>query len=187
MVAPACGIFALSNTLSLVTAISGILSLVLLFPFLVYALYRRFLPVRWSLALILLFVAIPIGTLFGTSFVQYEQWASRGFADPAAYILFVAGVLPIIGGRALERRDFWPAFFGALLLALGILTKPIVAPAAAILLGVPAWRRFICGNGHVSQVCASGSFLRFPWRSIIGSMDTCSCSSAPMLNIPPCW
>ena len=113
----------------------GYLSLVLLFPFLVYALYRRFLPVRWSLALILLFVAIPIGTLFGTSFVQYELWASRGFADPAAYILFVAGVLPIIGGRALERREFWPAFFGALLLALGIFMKPIVAPAAAILLG----------------------------------------------------
>ena len=37
----------------------GYLSLVLLFPFLVYALFRRFLPVRWSLALILLFVVDP--------------------------------------------------------------------------------------------------------------------------------
>jgi hypothetical protein len=127
----------------------GYLSLILLFPFLVYSLFRRFLPDNWSLALILLFIAVPLGTLFGTSLVQYEQWASRGFADPAAYILFVAGVLPIIGGRSLERRDFWPAFFGALLLALGILMKPIVAPAAAILLGGAAvaalylrqWRR----------------------------------------------
>ena len=30
-------------------------------------------------------------SLFGTSFVQYVKWASKGFADPAAYILFFAG------------------------------------------------------------------------------------------------
>ena len=113
----------------------GYLSLVLLFPFLAYALFRRFLPERWSLALILLFIAIPVGTLFGTSFVQYEQWASRGFADPAAYILFVAGLVLIVSIRPDEHRNICRAFFGALLLALGIFMKPIVAPAAAVLLG----------------------------------------------------
>ena len=113
----------------------GYLSLVLLFPFLVYALFRRFLPERWSLTLILFFVAIPVGTLFGTSFVQYEQWAARGFADPASYILFVAGTVLIVPAQSDERRKFCRAFFGALLLALGIFMKPIVAPAAAVLLG----------------------------------------------------
>jgi hypothetical protein len=113
----------------------GYLSLVLLFPFLAWSLFRRFLPERWSLALIFVFVAIPIGTLFGTSFVQYEQWASRGFADPAAYILFVAGVVLIVPSRSDVDRYFCRAFFGALLLALGIFMKPIVAPAAAVLLG----------------------------------------------------
>jgi hypothetical protein len=93
------------------------------------------LPERWSLALIFIFVAIPAGTLFGTSFVQYEQWASRGFADPAAYILFVAGLVLIVSARPDERRNICRAFFGALLLALGIFMKPIVAPAAAVLLG----------------------------------------------------
>jgi hypothetical protein len=111
----------------------GYLTIVLLLPFLVYRLFRRFLSEQWSLATILIFVAIPVGTLFGTSFVQYEQWASRGFADPAAYIFFIAGIMPIVGGIG-ERRTFWPAFFGALLLALGIFMKPIVAPAAAVLL-----------------------------------------------------
>jgi hypothetical protein len=111
------------------------LSLVLLFPFLAYALFRRFLPDRWSLTLIFIFVAIPVGTLFGTSFVQYEQWASRGFADPAAYILFVAGLVLIVPSRSGVNRYFRRAFFGALLVALGIFMKPIVAPAAAILLG----------------------------------------------------
>jgi hypothetical protein len=111
----------------------GYLSLVLLFPFFVYRLFRRFLPNDWSLALIVMFIAVPVGTVFGTSFMQYAQLAARGFADPAAYILFVAGILPIIG-RPGEHRTFFSAFFGALLLALAIWMKPIVAPAAAVLL-----------------------------------------------------
>jgi len=112
----------------------GYLSLVLLFPFLVYKLFRRFLPGDWSLALAFIFTAIPVGAFFGTSFVNYAQLASRGFADPAAYILFVAGMLPIIG-QPQENRNFLSGFFGALLLALAIWMKPIVAPAAAVLLG----------------------------------------------------
>lgn len=114
----------------------GYLTLVLLFPFFVVGLFRRFLPRDWSLALIIVFIAVPAGILFGTSFVQYAQWAARGFADPAAYILFTAGILPVVGATAAGPGErFWPAFFGALLLALGIFMKPIVAPAAAVLLG----------------------------------------------------
>jgi hypothetical protein len=113
----------------------GYLSLVLAFPFVVYGLFRRFLSQAWALALILVFVAIPVGILFGTSYVQYEELASRGFADPAAYILFIAGLLPIIGRPEPGGRRFAPAFFGALLVALGICMKPIIAPAAAVLLG----------------------------------------------------
>lgn len=128
----------------------GYLSLVLLFPFLVYRLFRRFLPGDWSLALIFVFIAIPIGAIFGTSFVHYAQLAARGFADPAAYILFLAGMLPIIGQPG-EDRNFFSAFIGALVLALAIWMKPIVAPAAAVLLsgaGVAAlyfwqWPRLI--------------------------------------------
>jgi len=112
----------------------GYLSLVLLLPFFVHKLFRRFLPADWSLALAFIFIAIPVGVLFGTSFAQYAQLAARGFADPAAYILFVAGMVPVIG-RPGERRNFAPAFFGALLLALAIWMRPIVTPAAAVLLG----------------------------------------------------
>src|ERR1035441_3594248 len=73
--------------------------------------------------------------LFGTSFANYVKWAGRGFADPAAYILFIAGLLPIVGAKPLElNAKFMPALFGALLLALGICMKPIIAPAAAVLL-----------------------------------------------------
>ncbi len=41
----------------------GYLSLVLLLPFLVFAMFRRFLPLRWALALALIFAAIPIGVV----------------------------------------------------------------------------------------------------------------------------
>ncbi len=113
----------------------GYLSIILLQPFLLYGVFRRFVP-RWALALTLMFIAVPIGLLFGTSFANYVKWAGRGFADPAAYILFLAALLPILGTKS-ARPDgkFTLAFFGALLLALGICMKPIIAPAAAVLLG----------------------------------------------------
>ena len=113
----------------------GYLSLILTLPFATLALFRRFLPERWSLVLIILFVAVPVGVLFGTSFVQYQKWAARGFADPAACAFFIAGILPIVGtSMAGPDRNFMPAFFGALLLALAVFMKPIVVPAAAVLL-----------------------------------------------------
>ncbi len=109
----------------------GYLSLVLLLPIVTYRLLRRFLPGAWAVAGAIVFTAIPIGGAFGTTFFQYAQWAARGFADPAAYILFVAGLLVLVTAN----EKFAAPFFAALLLALAIFMKPIVAPAAAVLLG----------------------------------------------------
>ena len=102
----------------------GYLSLVLLLPLLTWGLARRFLPQRWALALALIFVAIPVGELFGTTFLDYAKWAARGFADPAAYILlhcraaaacwryarrsereFCSGVLRCAAARARDRHE----------------------------------------------------------------------------------
>jgi hypothetical protein len=116
----------------------GYLSLVLALPLFVLALFRRFLSPPWPLALAILFL-IPIGTIFGTSFIDYAKWAARGFADPMAYILFFAGLVPLLGARdAGSRDDFTPAFFGALLIVLGVAMKPIVVVAALVVLG-GAW------------------------------------------------
>ena len=87
----------------------GYLSLVLLLPFLVFAIFRRFLPADWAVACVLIFVAIPIGVLFGSSLVQYVKWAARGFADPAAYILFLAGLAALVGGPAQKGLDLLSA------------------------------------------------------------------------------
>ena len=53
-------------------------------------------------------------------------------------------------GRPGEHRNFSSAFFGALLLALAIWVKPIVAPGAAVLLGGAGIAALYCGNGRGS-------------------------------------
>jgi len=113
----------------------GYLSLVLLLPFLVFALFRRFLPLRWALALTLVFAAVPVGVFFGSSLVQYIKWAARGFADPAAYIFFLAAFVLLLGRLDEEPRDRFGCAFGAgLLFALALFVRPNIAPAAGILL-----------------------------------------------------
>jgi hypothetical protein len=113
----------------------GYLSLMLALPFLVFAMFRRFLPLRWALASVLIFAAIPIGVLFGSSLVQYVKWAARGFADPASYVFFLAGFV-LLGGRtaAGPRNGFVTACGCGLLFALAIFVRPNVAPMAGILL-----------------------------------------------------
>jgi hypothetical protein len=114
----------------------GFLTMLMIMPFVIYFLFVRFLSRQWSLVLTFCFIVLPTGMLFGTSFANYAKWAGRGYADPMAYILFLAGMLPIIGFSASgPSRKFIPAFCGALLLALAIFMKPIIAPAAAVLLG----------------------------------------------------
>ena len=113
----------------------GYLSLVLLLPFLVFALFRRFLPLRWALALTLVFAAVPVGVLFGSSLLQYVKWAARGFADPAAYIFFLAAFVLLLGRLDEGPRDRFARAFGAgLLFALALFVRPNIAPAAGILL-----------------------------------------------------
>jgi hypothetical protein len=124
----------------------GYLSLILLLPFLVFAMFRRFLPEQWSLALALIFVAVPVGMLFGSSLVQYVKWAARGFADPAAYILFLAGLVLLVGRTPDGPRATFAAACGAgFMFALALFVRPNIAPAAGILLaggGIAAlWQR----------------------------------------------
>jgi hypothetical protein len=113
----------------------GYLSLVLALPFIVLGLFRRFLPEDFAWRLTLVFTALPIGQIFGSSFFHYAKWAARGFADPAAQILLLWGLWVIIGARQGSEARAGPAAGGALLLALAVFTKPIVAPIAGVVLG----------------------------------------------------
>ena len=123
----------------------GSLTLILLLPFLCFAMFRRFLPVRWALISTLIFVAIPIGALFGTSLFHYVKWAARGFGDPAAYTLFLAGFVLLVAGPGGPNNRFAPALGAGLLMAIAIIIRPNIAPVAGILVtaaGLAAlWQR----------------------------------------------
>jgi len=114
----------------------GYLSLVLALPFVLFAAFRRFIAMRDALALTLIFIAIPIGALFGTCFLHYAKWAARGFADPAAATLFLSGLVVVIGPspNGPDAR-FAPALGAGLLFALALFVRPNLAPGAAVLLG----------------------------------------------------
>jgi hypothetical protein len=112
----------------------GYLSLVLALPFLVYALFRRFMPERWATVVTLAFVATPIGALFGSAYLYYVKWVARGFADPCGYVLLLAGMVALIPRTdEVDRPPVAPAFFGALLMALGTFVRPNVVLASGVI------------------------------------------------------
>jgi hypothetical protein len=128
----------------------GYLAMMLFLPVLVLAVFWRFLPPRWALALALIFATVPVGVLFGSSLVLYVKWAARGFADPAAYFFFLAGLIALVGrpsGGPGERLA--PAVGAGLMFALALFVRPNLAPAIGVLLGGAAvaalwqsrWRR----------------------------------------------
>lgn len=113
----------------------GYLALVLALPFIYLALFRRFLSRTWALGLTLVFVLIPVGELFGTSFFHFSKWAARGFADPAAAV-FALGGLVLLVRRTAEKSGghFGIAAAAGLLMALAIFVRPNLAPFVAVML-----------------------------------------------------
>jgi hypothetical protein len=114
----------------------GYLSLMLALPVLVYAVFRRFLPQAWAIGMIFIFVAVPIGALFGSTYFLYIKWAARGFADPAAAFFLLAG-LSLLVGKTQHGPDahFAPALATGLMFFLALFVRPNLAPIAGVLLG----------------------------------------------------
>lgn len=114
----------------------GYLSLVLLLPLVVLAIGRRFLSPRWALVFGFVFVAVPVGAFFGTTFFLYSKWAARGFADSASAIFALCGLLILVGRHPPgPDRSFGSAFGAGILFALAVFVRPNVAPFVGIMLG----------------------------------------------------
>ena len=114
----------------------GYLLLILAMPLLVFAAFKRFVTPRTALALVLIFIAVPVGALFGSTYFQYVKWAARGFADPAAAVFFIAALINLVGREpAGPDGRFGPALAAGLLFAVALWVRPNLAPAAGVLLG----------------------------------------------------
>jgi hypothetical protein len=113
---------------------NGYLSVMLGLPFLVYALFRRFLPLNWALAFVLLFVFVPVGALFGSTLTLYVKAASRGYADPFAFAAFLAGLLLIVPRPGDASARVWSNVSAGLLLALAVFTRPNLVLATGVML-----------------------------------------------------
>ena len=84
----------------------------------------------------LIFIAIPIGALFGSTFYLYVKHAAHGYGDSAAAVIFLAGIVVLIGrSRRGASERFAPAFGAALLFAVAVCVRPNLAIGAAVLLG----------------------------------------------------
>jgi hypothetical protein len=112
----------------------GYLALILALPFVYLALFRRFLSRAFALALTLVFVFIPVGELFGTSFFHFSRWAARGFADPAAAVFALCGLVLLVRQRAQTDRHFGIAFAASLFMALAVFVRPNLAPFVGVML-----------------------------------------------------
>ena len=145
------------------------LSVMLALPFLVFAVFRKFLPVNWALAFILLFVFVPVGALFGSTFTLYVKAASRGYADPLAFTAFLAGLAMIVPSEAGGfgeggRTRVGASFCAALLFALAVLTRPNLVLAVGVMVAGAALlafkeRRF---SVIVALFCGSALVLLSP-------------------------
>lgn len=112
----------------------GYLSLLLLMPVLVTALCRYVLSVRWTFALMFLFMLTPIGLVFGSNYFLYVQNASRGYADAAAAIIYIAGIVCLLNVSTDKAERFAGALGGGFLMSIAVQVRPNLAPAVAVLL-----------------------------------------------------
>ena len=114
----------------------GYVSLLLLLPFLVFCLFRRYFTARTALAIALIFIAIPVGALFGSTFYHLRQarraWLRRLGRGRAFPCRDHRADRPLAAGT---RRQFAPAFGAALLFAVAVCVRPNLAIGAAVLLG----------------------------------------------------
>jgi hypothetical protein len=122
----------------------GYLSLMLAMPLCAYGLFRRFLSEHWALAMVVIFLAIPVGAIFGSSYFQYINWAARGYSDPGGAAFLLAGLFVLVSPPTIGANIRFVRAFGAgFLLFLAVFLRPNLAPFAAVMLGVTGFLALI--------------------------------------------
>ena len=120
----------------------GYLALMMFLPMLVFWMFRRFLPVRWALALALTFAAIPIGVVFGSK--------SRALREMGGARLWRSGrlrVLPLSFPAAYRLRRDRPArsLHAGLRFGVAVRAGAVRAAEPRTSAGILLARRRACG------------------------------------------
>ena len=116
----------------------GIVLCTMFLPVFLYYLLRRLLPIRWSIALICIFLFTPIFERFGFAHFVYLREMIKGFPEPLGYTAFLGGLAllaqyvptSIPGARPGPMPSGWIGFA----LALSVAFRPNLALPAALIL-----------------------------------------------------
>ncbi|WP_115935898.1 hypothetical protein [Aestuariispira insulae] len=112
----------------------GYLALLLLWPLLIYHLFRNYLPTSWAVTIIIAFFIASGLKDWGLYYGEYVKWAGRGYPETAGYAAFIAGFMLCAGGIQESSRWAGRAFFGAAVLAIAVAIRPNVALGTAVIL-----------------------------------------------------
>jgi hypothetical protein len=118
----------------------GIVLCTMFIPIFLFFLLRRLLPLRWSIALIVIFLFIPIFERFGFAHFLYVREMWKGFLEPIGYAAFlgalalIAHYIPTKMGAAPDAP--MPTFWVGLAMALSVAMRPNLAVAAALVLAM---------------------------------------------------
>lgn len=118
----------------------GIVLCTMFIPIFLFFLLRRLLPLRWSMALTIIFLFIPIFERFGFAQFLYVREMWKGFPEPIGYAAFlgalalIAHYIPTKMGAAPDAP--MPTFWVGLAMALSIAMRPNLAIAAVLVLAM---------------------------------------------------
>ena len=118
----------------------GVVLCTMFIPIFLFFVLRRFLPLRWSVVLIVLFMFTPILERFGFAQFLYVREMWKGFSEPIGYGAFL-GALALVaqhipsGTRPLPDSTM-PTVWIGLAVALSIAMRPNLAIASMLLMAM---------------------------------------------------
>jgi hypothetical protein len=137
------------------------LLLLLAMPLIVHAAVARFAGGAWAFVFTLGFVMVPVGAVFGTTYVSYVSWGARGYSDTLGVMAFLAGLVLIAGPPGMRfDTHVARAFWGACLMAIAVIFRPNLAPAVAVMLGgVGLAAAYLRQPGRLAALCLGFSVI----------------------------
>ncbi len=106
-------------------------------PFLIRRLLNIYLSDRLTYILLFSFLLFPVMHHMGFSLYQYIRYASKVFAEPVAYTIFIYGFIRLIYYYKDKKKYINSIPFTTLILCISCLLRPNLSPSSFFLLIIP--------------------------------------------------